>query len=564
MNKMNMKRILSAMLLPLAVISCNVLDFDETSGLKTKEDMYRYFNSAESMLTNVYSYMPKDLGTVSGAMRDAACDDAEYGNTSGKVQYFNNGSWSAVNTVDNAWGLYAGIRAANAFIRDIETLDLSRYEYNGQYQNWLKKLAFFPYEARVLRAHYFFELARRYGDIAMPLEVLDAQGANTIAKTPFDKVIEFIAAECDECAENLPESYKNQPGQQIGRVTRGFALAVKSKALLYAASPLHNPDGDNARWLASARAALDIINSGAYVLEKTESANNIASKETVMMVIGTDNSNFELNNFPIRFTEGKRSGATATFPSQNLVDAFETVNGYSVTLTDIGWKSDDPDFDPAYPYSGRDPRFYRSVLANGMSFKGSVIEVWEGGRDCQEVISGGTPTGYFLRKYIQETTSFVPDKLVTNKHHWIVYRYAETLLTYAESMANAFPENMEYTDADFPYSALWALNQVRINAGMPEIPACGYDEFITRLRNEWRVEFAFEDHRFWDVRRWKIGAETQRELRGVNVRKNEDGSFSYYRQVYENRKWADKMYFYPIPQSELFKNNNLYPQNIGW
>ena len=99
---------------------------------------------------------------------------------------------------------------------------------------------------------------------------------------------------------------------------------------------------------------------------------------------------------------------------------------------------------------------------------------------------------------------------------------------------------------------------------MPEIPACGYDEFITRLRNEWRVEFAFEDHRFWDVRRWKIGAETQRELRGVNVRKNEDGSFSYYRQVYENRKWADKMYFYPIPQSELFKNNNLYPQNIGW
>ena len=474
------------------------------------------------MLTNVYSYMPKDLGTVSGAMRDAACDDAEYGNTSGKIQYFNNGSWSAVNTVDNAWGLYAGIRAANAFIRDIETLDLSRYEYNGQYQNWLKKLAFFPYEARVLRAHYFFELARRYGDIAMPLEVLDAQGANTIAKTPFDKVIEFIAAECDECAENLPESYKNQPGQQIGRVTRGFALAVKSKALLYAASPLHNPDGDNARWLASAKAALDIINSGAYVLEKTESANNIASKETVMMVIGTDNSNFELNNFPIRFTEGKRSEATATFPSQNLVDAFETVNGYSVTLTDIGWKSDDPDFDPAYPYSGRDPRFYRSVLANGMSFKGSVIEVWEGGRDCQEVISGGTPTGYFLRKYIQETTSFVPDKLVTNKHHWIVYRYAETLLTYAESMANAFPENMDYTDADFPYSALWALNQVRINAGMPEIPACGYDEFITRLRNEWRVEFAFEDHRFWDVRRWKIGAETQRELRGVNLRKNED------------------------------------------
>ena len=560
MKRTDILIIISAVLVSVAVQSCSFLDFDETSGLRTKEDQYRYFNSTEQMLTNVYSYMPKDLGAVSGAMRDCACDDAEYGNSGSPVQYFTNGSWSAVNTVDDAWNLYYGIRAANSFIEEVAKTDFSRYEHDVQYANWMKKLAYFPYEARVLRAHYFFELARRYGDIAMPLTVLDKDGANSIAKTSFDDVVEFIVSECDECAPMLPDSYADQPGAQIGRVTKGFAMAVKSKALLYAASPLHNETGDAEKWKRSAKAALDMIRSGIYSLDPDGCVNDISSPEVVMMAIGGDSQDFELKNFPVRFTEGRRTGPTATFPSQNLVDAFETINGAAVKLTDAGWVSDDPQFDPQKPYDNRDPRFYRTVLANGMTFKGSEIEVFEGGADHAEVTAGGSPTGYFLRKYIQETTSFVPDKTVTNKHHWVVYRYAETLLAYAESMVNAFG-SPDYSDPDYPYSALWALNQVRSNAGMPEADA---DDFKNKLINEWRVEFAFEDHRFWDVRRWKIGDETQRELVAVNIRRDEDGTLNFYRQVYENRKWTDRMYFYPIPQSELFKNRNLYPQNIGW
>lgn len=560
MKRTDILIIISAVLVSVAVQSCSFLDFDETSGLRTKEDQYRYFNSTEQMLTNVYSYMPKDLGAVSGAMRDCACDDAEYGNSGSPVQYFTNGSWSAVNTVDDAWNLYYGIRAANSFIEEVAKTDFSRYEHDVQYANWMKKLAYFPYEARVLRAHYFFELARRYGDIAMPLTVLDKDGANSIAKTSFDDVVEFIVSECDECAPMLPDSYADQPGAQIGRVTKGFAMAVKSKALLYAASPLHNETGDAEKWKRSAKAALDMIRSGIYSLDPDGCVNDISSPEVVMMAIGGDSQDFELKNFPVRFTEGRRTGPTATFPSQNLVDAFETINGAAVKLTDAGWVSDDPQFDPQKPYDDRDPRFYRTVLANGMTFKGSEIEVFEGGADHAEVTAGGSPTGYFLRKYIQETTSFVPDKTVTNKHHWVVYRYAETLLAYAESMVNAFG-SPDYSDPDYPYSALWALNQVRSNAGMPEADG---DDFKNKLINEWRVEFAFEDHRFWDVRRWKIGDETQRELVAVNIRRDEDGTLNFYRQVYENRKWTDRMYFYPIPQSELFKNRNLYPQNIGW
>ena len=297
---MKLKHIISAALLSMAVVSCNFLDFDETNGLKTKEDMYKYYNSVEQMLTHVYSYMPKDLGAISGAMRDCASDDAEYGKTGASVQYFNNGSWSAVNTVDDAWSLYYGIRAANSFIDEVAKVDLSRYEHNSQYANWVKKMAYFPYEARVLRAHYFFELARRYGDIAMPLAVLDTDGANTIAKTSFQDVIDFIVAECDECAQLLPDSYKNEPGAQIGRVTKGFAMAVKSKALLYAASPLHNEAADKELWKASAKAALDIINTNIYTLDPAGCANNNTSAEVVMVVMGGDSQSFELNNFPIR------------------------------------------------------------------------------------------------------------------------------------------------------------------------------------------------------------------------------------------------------------------------
>lgn len=572
---MRTKYIIITILSSLFLASCNYLDFDETDGLKTKEDMYKYFGTTENMLTHVYSFMPQgfkffgssNFMSVDGlAMLDCASDDGEFGEVAAGIQNLNNGNWSPIKTYDDAWDLYEGIRAANGFIAEIATVDFSRYEQDGRYQNWMKKLKFFPYEARVLRAYYFFELARRYGDIAMPLTVLDKENANTIEKTAFSDVISFIVSECEDAAKILPDSYINEPDKQVGRITKGFAMAVKSKALLYAASKLHNPSMDTELWKRSATAALDIINTGLYSLDPQESANNISSKEVVLMRMNSEETLFELYNFPIRFTEGKRSAsmvALSNFPSQNLVDAFETVNGYKVTLENTGWVCDDPQFNPQAPYEKRDPRFYRAILANGSEFKESTIETFEGGSDFNSVSQGGSPTGYYLRKYIQESTSFKPDQPVSNKHHWVIYRYAETLLTYAESMINAFGD-ANYVDGTYKHSALWAINEVRRNAGMPAIPSCDKDEFIARLQNEWRVEFAFEDHRFWDVRRWKIADSTQRELYGVRIEKQSDGTFNYYKNLYETRKWRDCMYLYPIPQNELYKNTNLNPQNTGW
>ena len=550
----------------LLTAGCNFLDFDETTSDYGRDDMYATYSNIEKMLTNIYGYMPgKDLVDVSDALRDCGSDDAEFGDPDASIQRFNNGNWSALQTVDTQWSLYNAIRSANEFLESIEKVDLSIYRYDGKYDNWLKRLAIFPYEARLLRAYYFFELARRYGDIAMPLKMLSVEEANEIGKTSFDKVISFIVSECDACAENenLPLTDIGVLEDQYGRVTRGFAMAVKTKALLYAASPLFNPSNDKEKWAAAAKAALDLMQLGIYRLDPGLKANNINSSEAIMLIRMGEDYSFEKYNFPVRFTEGKRTYMSGTYPTQNLVDAFQTAGGYDIVLTESGWETDDPAFDVTKPYEGRDPRFATTILANGMAFKGSVIETFIGGADYSETRSNlGSPTGYYLRKYIQESTSFTPEAEVKNMHSRIVYRYAEAVLTYAEA-ANEYFGDPDATDGTLTMSAREALNMIRSNAGMPAVAAKTYEDFQEAVRREWRVEFAFEDHRFWDVRRWKIGAETQTRIDGVSI-ESKGGDFEYSRMMVEKRTWAERMNLYPIPQEEIFCNTNLKPQNQGW
>lgn len=570
---MGFKHIIAIISLSAVAVACNYLDFDETAGRNNKEDMYRYFDRVNQMLTHVYSFMPQ-CASFTGAgldvlsLRDCASDDGEYGAVAATIQNVNNGNWSATSTYDEAWTLYNGIRAANSFIEEVEHVDLSRYENQSNYQNWMESLRYFPYEARVLRAYYFFELARRYGDIAMPLTVLTVEEANTIGKTPFAEVIDFIVKECDEAAKNLPTDFLAVGGNNnTGRTTKGFAMALKTKALLYAASPLHNPSDDAEAWKAAARAALEVINLNLYRLDANGCYTDpLNSKELVLARMNTENASYELYNFPLRLAYGNRTQALlacGNYPSQNLVDAFETVNGYSVTLGASGWECADPAFDPQHPYDGRDPRFARTVLADGATFKGITVDVSTDGNDNVPVAQGGSATGYFLRKYIQENTSFEPNRTATQRHQWILYRYAETLLSYAEAMVNAFGSG-DYRDGEFTLSALEALNQVRANAGMPDITDTDKEALLSRIRNEWRVEFAFEDHRFWDVRRWKIGDATQRQLYGVHIVRRTNGEKVYTRTLYETRAWSERMNLYPIPQRELFNNDNLNPQNAGW
>ena len=560
-----MKKLFYILSAALMLAGCNYLDFDETSSLYNREDMYTTYSNIQKMLTNIYGYMPnKDIVDVSDAMRDCGSDDAEFGDPDATVQRYNNGNWSALSTVDTKWTFYNAIRSANEFLESIKTADISRYRYDAKYNGYMAHIALYPYEARTLRAYYLFELARRYGDIAVPMTMLTTEEANTIGKTPFDEVVDFIVAECDTCAKYLPNTYIGMLDDEYGRVTKGFAMAVKTKTLLYAASPLHNPNGDKEKWLKAAKAAQDLMELGIYQLDPVDPVNTPGtSKDVVLQIMRSESNSFEKYNFPVRFTMGKRTSMSGTYPTQNLVDAFQTADGYDIVLEADGWHTDDPNFDITKPYEGRDPRFARTVLTDGMTFKGSTIETFVGGADYSATRQDlGTPTGYYLRRYIMETSDFTDEASVSNKHSWIVYRYAEAVMSYAEA-ANEYFNGPDQSDANLHMTARAALNQIRANAGMPNVTVTGHDAFQAAVQREWRVEFAFEDHRFWDVRRWKIGADTQKQIYGVQIIKGAEKK-DYSRLLVENRVWADRMYLYPIPQSELFCNTNLAPQNPGW
>jgi len=213
-----MKKIFCILSVALLAAGCNFLDFDESSSDYSREDMYKTYSNIQKMLTNIYGYMPnKDIADVGSALRDCGSDDAEYGDPDASVQRFTNGNWTALNTVDDKWSLFNGIRSANEFLESIETVDLTMYQYDNKYQRWLEHLAYYPYQARVLRAYFFFELARRYGDIPMPLTMLTAEEANEIGKASFDEVIDFIVSECSESAAKLPRSTTRPTTGPVGR-----------------------------------------------------------------------------------------------------------------------------------------------------------------------------------------------------------------------------------------------------------------------------------------------------------------------------------------------------------
>ena len=156
------KKILSAIFaFAVCMSSCNYLDYNESSGFD-KEDMFTYFERAKGMLTTVYSYLPADFCNFDGATRAAATDEAEYAwNTSGIIRY-NNGSWSPILTIDNVWGTYyTAIRSANMFLNNYQE-DFTNIEWNDNYETLMQQYQYYPYEARFLRAFYYFELAKRY------------------------------------------------------------------------------------------------------------------------------------------------------------------------------------------------------------------------------------------------------------------------------------------------------------------------------------------------------------------------------------------------------------------
>lgn len=535
----------------VSISGCDFLDYDETTNF-SEEDIFSDFERTKRFLTNIYSKLPGGFNSVSGAMRASGADDAEEVYELEPVQQYNDGSWSAINTLDNKWGqMFEGIRAANKFLKETQDQSFEELQYNYNYDELMEQFEFYPHQARFLRAYFYFELLKRYGQAPIITDVLTVEEANEVESSSFDEVVDFIVSEINAVIPELPVSYQNISSSETGRATRGAAMALKARTLLYAASPLHNESNDQQAWIDAAEASKAIIDSAYYALENNYSnvVNNRTSSELIFERRHPQSNSFERSNFPVGY-EGANPG---TAPTQNLVDSYE--------MQSTGLAIDEPGsgYDESNPYEDRDPRLSETVIYNNSQWKGRTVELWNGGRDAPPE-DRASETGYYLKKYVVENVNLESGNTTQAIHTWVFFRYGEVLLNYAEAMNEAYgPDN----PAGMGMSAREAVNQIRDRANMPDFPiGMSQDEFRDKLRNERRIELAFEDHRFWDIRRWKIGPSTT-DIYGIDITENNDGSFSYEKEQIESRVWDDRMYFYPIPQSELYKNNTL-EQNPGW
>ena len=545
-----MKRLIY-IILALSVASCDFLNQDEYT-YNTTEYQFSTFDNTKAVCSHVYSYLDVDTEWCWTTM-SAATDDAVYAWESNGIKSFYNGTWSSRNTLnDRLAHYYAGIAQANYYLENAPD-DFPQTQYLQDYKDRMQQLKNFPFEVRFLRAWYHFELMRRYRNIVIMDHSLSPEEVNEKKPVDFHTATEWIVSELDAIIPSLPESYASFVTGRTNRVTKGAAMAFKARILLYDASPLNNPDGDPDRYVKAAKAAKDVLDSGLYSLVKEKEINNFDARGYIFGVIRSASNGLESTNFPIG-VEGGNSGAC---PSQNLAEAFDMKDG-----TPFDWNNAEHRA-LALDASARDPRFAKTLYVNGDKFKGTPLEMWYGGQNAAPK-TGATPTSYYLRKVLIEETSFVTGNAISYPHIYPIIRYAEMYLDYAEALFEA-TGNPDFkgtlSGTDFTMSPLEAVNAVRTRAGVGMLKD-GKD-FRKRLHNEHRVEFAFENHRFWDIRRWKEGELTE-EILGLSlVLDQESGEISYTREVVQERPWNDKYYWYPYSEYERYKNHNLI-QNPGW
>lgn len=570
MKKINI--LLSSSIAALLLSSCNPILDREMMLTMTEKQALESYDVAQKRVNGLYTYLPNGFSPVGGAMMAAASDEAEYSVASSSVHMFNNGSWNPLNNPDNVWTYYyQGIRQATLFLETADQINMERYKLDPQnqadYEMRMANIERWKYEARFLRAYFYSELVKRYGGVPLANELMDMDtDYRNIPRNTLQECIDFIVDECGQVAPHLPAVYQ---ASDMGRVTRGAALALKSRVLLYAASELFNNPvwaqgyerkdlislsgvDRQTRWENAAKAAgevlwgADVAEAGYKLSGNYQSLFRSFSDNEIVLVRrnGYDNS-FEKSNYPI----GADQATGGTAPSGNLVDAYETTGGRT-----FSWK--DPSM-AARPYENRDPRFAATIMPNNSTFQGRPVECWEGGADGPDK-NNASRTGYYLLKYVDPELKLLQGQSAI--HSWIIIRLGEIYLNYAEAMNEAYGPDGK---GIYGKSAREAVNEVRGRVGMPEVLADSKEEMREKIRHERRVELAFEDHRFWDVRRWMTAPDDlNAPLKGVKVTRLSYNSFEYQSVEVESRSFKRSMYFYPIPQNEL--NITGWPQNPLW
>jgi len=594
-------------------VACNKSFLDkQPDDMLNLDEVFASKRYTEEYLANVYSYIPDEANADTENMT-AASDEAKFSWNGVPAFNINMGNWGPTNIPYHVWGkYYRGIRSASVFINRVdECMEISE-QLRAQYKA----------EARFLRAFYYHLLMRQYGPVVIIDEMIpvDADPDELqIPRNSYDECVAYVVSELDEAMSSLPG--KITDNNQLGRPDQLVAKALKSRVLLYAASPLfngnseyagfRNPDGkqlisqeySREKWEAAAVAAKAVIDALPGGLYKKTDANGDFDPLASYRDIYFDKWNKEV--IWARRTDGAGTwewnggliqvGGYANYAvTQQLVDAYFMANGQSPIVGYEG--AGQPIINPASGYveSGvateageytrpgiwnmyvnREPRFYATVTYNGSEW------VWHGD-DGQSVwyaeffatgkdgVQGGargqdpTHSGYAIRKYNSPNSDVFNRRLIPNAS-WIIFRLGEFYLNYAECLNEYDPANPDI---------LKYLNLIRERAGIPQygsgpnalpVPASP-DVMREKIHAERRIELVFESHRLFDTRRWKIAALVDNgPMYGMDMNAGTswaDPAF-YRRRVFETRTFEPKHYFWPIHQNELDRNKMMV-QNPGW
>jgi hypothetical protein len=542
---------------------------------------------ALNLLNSTYSLLDNGHNGIGGDYLDAASDDAISINQNDPDVYkLAIGRFTANSRVNShmGWGkYYEGIRKANIIINNIDVVPFKNTftNFNGE-QKKLNHTV--KAEARFLRTYFYFELVKRYGAVPLLMDSVYKLGDDMeLPRNTFEECISYMVDELDSIKYDLRSVSMPDAAVYGHAATIEAAMALKSRILLYAASPLFNEnpvstddpaqkalvgyESYNAeRWKAAADAAKEFMNTFGPAGRKTvDLAKNqmgiflsfyspAVNPEMIFFRQGGQSKEVETKNGPLGFS-GNSIGNGRTNPTQNLVDAFPMKDGKPVGESTLY------PFNPQKPYDNRDPRLSLAVLYNGSKWLGRVLETYRGGANNPTNSAEYTRTSYYMRKFMGNFSNAT--EYSNGYHLWVIFRYAEILLNYAEAQN-------EYLDAPSQevYDALIQLRKrVAIAAGSDKLYGLKAnmtkEEMREAIQNERRIEMAFEEQRYWDIRRWRIAEDVFRNpLKGMSIVKNLT-SVVYTEVDVLTVNFEERRYLYPLPYSEVIKNSRMI-QNPGW
>ncbi|SJN19255.1 RagB/SusD family nutrient uptake outer membrane protein [Sphingobacterium sp. JB170] len=539
-----MKKIIYSLLILATLASCDTLDLkplDKLSEDDTWTDpalVQLYVNANYNAILHGYE------DDVFAAASDESYDLHNHGNMfvlqKGEVSADN---ISMLSGRVNYWSLgFRQIRNMNVFFSKIEQTPV-----DGDAKGAMVG------EMKFLRAFVFANLIWRYGGVPLITKVYELNEDYTLSRDSYADCVEFIVKELDEAIALLPAK---QSGAGLGRASADACRALKSRVLLYAASKLNNPSNDRAKWQRAADAAGELL--GAYALHPDYQELFLeANDEIIWARYFTQSTATDYN-----WKNGRNGddGGNYQGPTQNLVNAYEMkatgLRPYTAQPGGTLVVNPQSGYDQSDPYSGRDPRFYATILHDESMWMGRQTETFKGGLDSPESKIqpwNASLTGYALKKFLNED---IPPTGNTERptNPWIYFRYAEILLNYAEAQFELGNEDIarEYLN----------LVRSRLSVKMPPVTDSG-EKLRARIHNERMVELAFEEHRFFDVRRWMIAQETENaDLLKMTIVKQTGGKKAYTVSVLSaERDFRTQHYRLPIPRAEIEKSLNSLEQN---